>query len=677
MPQRQRSTVQPTSPTTPSTHPPFFFSALCQSTVHHNICSVSLQTIKRIQQTTMSKPGGGGGGVLFSEYIDDSILTPLLSRLQFITDDERLHGTDLLEDLDGIRGLMGDLRIVFARMAKNERSLIVLFDPIERLVDDVLESVTARDADVAALQPKLDRVRVQIGAIREAVAGSSSYDKIEKEDQPPQGKGGAREDFASAPAAEVVYDGGEHMAHLRRAVHGMDVRLRHCLLCLAAFPEGAVIKKRLLVHWWMGEGFVESADKGKARFKQLVDMRFARAVRREHCGTAHACTVHPWIRRMLVAVARSGAFLDADPDGTSKNDFARARRACLRDGGEVSPAPSRFHPEVCTVYNVDQKYVRLSDAWFRNKARLGTMQLGQWRASGASEQIADPKRSHVELIADEHLRGIGACKNLRYLSLRGISRIKAVPDAIGKLGELVVLDLRACHNLQVLTKEITKLHRLEYLDVSQCYLLVEMPEGLGKLSELQVLKGFVLANSTRKNACSLIELADLKKLRKLSIGIGKKLKRAEDELSVLAKLTSLASLKITWGMGGKESSEATRVRQLALPSTLTKLELCCFPCREFAELINPDGLRGLRKLYVTGGMLQDLGARSDPNGECRVEVLRLRYLKHLQCDWEELHGLYTELRFLAAQSCPAAANWPLDEIGLWRNSDRAGVQMNE
>ncbi|GJN05000.1 hypothetical protein PR202_ga22593 [Eleusine coracana subsp. coracana] len=499
------------------------------------------------------------GGILFSEYIDNNILTPLLSRLQVISDDERFRGTDLLEDLDGnqgIRGLMRDLRSVFAGMAKKERSLVDLFDPIERLVDDVLESISAGGADATTLQPKLDDVRKHIGVINRAIADSMIFQRTD--DQPSSGSGTRRGRGAGGGSAGLVCYGEEHMEHLRRAVQGMDMRLRHCLLCLAAFPEGAVIKKRLLIHWWMGEGFVDSVAKGKERFQQLVGMRFASAVRRDHCDTAHACVVHPWIRRLLVSIAKASAFyVDADP--SKNNDFSWARRACLHDaGGGAGALPFKFNPEVLTIYNVDRKYIRLSDAWFSNKARLGTLQLGQWRASSAREQMADPKRSHIELIADEQLiiRGIGACKGLRYLSLRGISRIKAIPAAIGKLGELLVLDLRACHNLEVLTKEVTKLHKLQYLDVSECYLLVEMPQGLGKLSQLQVLKGFVLASSSRQNACSLRELAALTGLCKLSIGIAKKLKRAEVELSVLSKLTSLTSLKITWGTVSSQSQDA-------------------------------------------------------------------------------------------------------------------------
>uniref|UniRef100_A0A0A9EQH7 Uncharacterized protein n=1 Tax=Arundo donax TaxID=35708 RepID=A0A0A9EQH7_ARUDO len=70
-------------------------------------------------------------------------------------------------------------------------------------------------------------------------------------------------------------------------------------------------------------------------------------------------------------------------------------------------------------------------------------------------------------------------------------------------------------------------------------------------------------------------------------------------------------------------------------------------------------------------MLREFGARDGRNG---VEVLRLRYLKHLHSDWDELRRLYSELRFVEAQHCLAAADhcWPLDEKGVWRKSNGGG-----
>ncbi|EAY81640.1 hypothetical protein OsI_36810 [Oryza sativa Indica Group] len=632
--------------------------------------------------TAETEAEGEGGGILFSKYIDDGILTPLLSSLQVIGDAKSFRGAESSSDLaqlDSIRDMMRELQAIFVKMGENERRIVHLFDPIEELVDDVLNSLAA-GGEISTLQPKLAGVGVQIGIIREAISGSY---KIKIQEEPSPDRGRDVEDSASAPTMagirRCVRD-GEQMAHLRRAVHGMDEQLRHCLLCLAAFPEGAVIKKRLLIHWWIGEKFVSSLEDGNELFQQLVDLRFVRTVRRRgHCDTAHACTVHPWIRRMLVAVARSSAFLEIDPDGNgasaSNNDFSRTHRACLHDGGLLQGY--RFHPQLSTIYNVGQSYVKLSTAWFTYRSQLGTVQLGQWRVADPVDQIAYPRKSHIELIDDHHLKGIGACKNLRYLSLRGISRIMAIPAAIGELAELVVLDLRACHDLQVLAKEITKLQKLQYLDVSECYLLVDMPEGFDKMSQLQVLKGFLVVNSNKRNTCNLGELVSLSNLRKLSISVSKKLKRAEDELKVLANFASLASLKITWGMvsprDAADESDAAKFN-LVLPSNLSKLDLYCFPSRQFGTISSDS----LKKLYFTGGKLHSLEIQ---NGECKVEVLRLRCLKDLQFCWEEMRKLYPELKFVEAQHCPGVANWPLDNNKVWtkdaETSNAASAQSEE
>lgn len=156
--------------------------------------------------------------------------------------------------------------------------------------------------------------------------------------------------------------------------------------------------------------------------------------------------------------------------------------------------------------------------------------------------------SHIEVSGVECFADMESCKNLRYISFRGISRIESLPDSIGKLRELVVLDLRACHNLEELGQGITKLDRLEYLDLSECHLLVGMPKGLGRLTRLEVLKGFVVANSSSKDPCHLNELTKLDKLRKLRIVIGKMAVPIDDEFLKLGEFKALKSLKIRWGV---------------------------------------------------------------------------------------------------------------------------------
>ncbi|KAL4628744.1 hypothetical protein ACB092_05G261400 [Castanea dentata] len=40
----------------------------------------------------------------------------------------------------------------------------------------------------------------------------------------------------------------------------LDDRSKLCLLCFALIPENEVVKKRLFVYWWVGEGFISSTS---------------------------------------------------------------------------------------------------------------------------------------------------------------------------------------------------------------------------------------------------------------------------------------------------------------------------------------------------------------------------------------------------------------------------------
>uniref|UniRef100_A0A0A8YF91 Disease resistance R13L4/SHOC-2-like LRR domain-containing protein n=1 Tax=Arundo donax TaxID=35708 RepID=A0A0A8YF91_ARUDO len=355
------------------------------------------------------------------------------------------------------------------------------------------------------------------------------------------------------------------------------------------------------------------------------------------------------MRDLLTSVARRNAFLGLN---AGDDDHAFARRACLRGGGKTQQHPG-FSTAARAIYNIDQKYVELDERWFaagkKKKKDLRVLQLGQWREFSAREQIADPMDSHIEVSGVEHLRDMGnCCKNLRYVSFRGISRIESLPDSIGKLRELVVLDLRACHNLEELGQGITKLDRLEYLDLSECHLLVGVPRGLGQLTRLEILKGFVVANSNSRDLCHLNELAKLEKLRKLGIVVGKMAVPTEDEFLKLGEFKALESLKISWGFlnsakngNNNNATEATprysvATMKYALPPNLKKLDLHCFPLADFAQWVRPTGVK---KLYIRGGKLTTLG---DEEG-WEAEVLRLRFLSGFQCDHGTLRRLFRKL----------------------------------
>lgn len=83
---------------------------------------------------------------------------------------------------------------------------------------------------VRELQTALDRKRIY----------DSSYGDEDRSMEETQGQACW---FPSASQLELV-------------IHSLDAQLRHCLLCLAMFPADELIKKKMLIHYWIGEGIV-------------------------------------------------------------------------------------------------------------------------------------------------------------------------------------------------------------------------------------------------------------------------------------------------------------------------------------------------------------------------------------------------------------------------------------
>ncbi|XP_028786367.1 disease resistance protein RGA2-like [Neltuma alba] len=148
--------------------------------------------------------------------------------------------------------------------------------------------------------------------------------------------------------------------------------------------------------------------------------------------------------------------------------------------------------------------------WLATLKTLAVLQLGHWQVSPTH---------HIAVRDESFLKGLKTQKLLKYLSLRGISRITSLPDSIRELASLEILNLKACHNLETLPAAIASLKKLTHLDVSECYLLESLPTGLDKLTSLQILKGFII-RSSQKTPIRIWHLRSLKNLKRLSIHIG-------------------------------------------------------------------------------------------------------------------------------------------------------------
>ncbi|KAK3162193.1 hypothetical protein QOZ80_1BG0086590 [Eleusine coracana subsp. coracana] len=465
------------------------------------------------------------------------------------------------------------------------------------------------------------------------------------------------------------------MSNLQLSYDNLDLQLKLCLLCFSVFPENSIISRRAMIHWWIGEGLVAGTksqtaeDIGKDCFQKLIAQEMIEPVIQKRSYCANQCKLHPWIRRMLITVARQARFFEFDSDGNATWDFSATHRACLVDEHqqeiEVASVRNQFDPDdLLTIFNVNERYLQFEQSWFLDLRKIAVLQLGRWH---------NLYRHHIEVDNIEFLDGLQSSKQLKYLCLRGISRITELPTSIGGLSNLRILDLHACHNLERLSANITSLQMLTHLDVSECYLLEGMPRGIGLLTELQVLKGFVIGGSTNSNSCRVAELAKLDNLKKLSIYIGSKVAVTEDELKELENIKGLCLLKITWAVslskngGTHQASEATPLlTSLSLPPLIEKLDLRCFPGEKLPGWLSPGKLSRLKRLYFTGGMLNTFGDKSISE-VWAVEILSLKFLNDLSLQWSQVHEMFPKLTFLEVFRCNKLESFPCDKDGVWRN----------
>lgn len=323
------------------------------------------------------------------------------------------------------------------------------------------------------------------------------------------------------------FDDSSTMANMRRKYENLEnLQLKLCLLSFSIFPEGAVIKKRPLIYWWIGEGFIRSTQQktaeevGEEIFQNLVMRKglniqpHLKASTSSRAVSVNNCTIHPWIRRMLISLAGEAKLFHFDSSWSRmpSYDSSNCRHACLVADNLIPQGNNG--PKVdnlLTLFNVSVQYLDMKKEWLNKLKKVKVLQLGRWQSSASY---------HIEVEDETTLKGLGTQKHLIYLSLRGISRVSQLYPSILNLVSLQILDLRACHNLETLPSDISSLKNLTHLDLSECYLLEGMPKGIEKLSSLQVLKGFLIG---QKSACRLGDLSKLKKLKRLSIHMGKSL----------------------------------------------------------------------------------------------------------------------------------------------------------
>ncbi|KAM5580097.1 disease resistance RPP13-like protein 4 [Rosa sericea] len=576
------------------------------------------------------------------------------------------------DELENIKG-------VLPRVKHWEQTLVNQFTNLERRLDKIiLGTETSVEAITATLnrmfqnveQIKLSHPLVQLMPSPER----SSESTWTRRSQPELSQGMSPE--WSELSLENWVDNTRSMENIKRSYEHLEsVELKMCCLSLSIFPPDSVIKKRPLIYWWIGEGFVtttqdRTAEKaGEEIFRKLITSGLIQVQPRNAFSSIvmNSCTVHPWVRHMLVSLAKHAKLFDFDSrwprmPSYNKDSISSCRRACLvYDNPIPEGSNGRKVEDLLTVFNVNEPYLSLKREWLKKLKKVEVIQLGRWQNSASH---------HIEVEDEGFLKGLGAQnKLLKYLSLRGISGITKLPSSILKLLNLEILDLRSCHSLETLPPDISPLRNLTHFDISECYLLEAMPKGIEKLSSLQVLKGFVIGD-LEGTPCRIGDLAQLRHLKRLSIHMGNQAEVQKGEFHKLEEIVSLRHLKLSWGVVSPnlKAKVAFQSLEFSFPPDLEKLDLQGIPLAHVPEWLNPVKLKNLKKLYIRGGELDSLD--HGETDKWTVEVFRLKHLNNLEIGLPKLKDEFPRLRYLEKINCHEIEKDRYDEDIVW--SEYAG-----
>ncbi|KAL8458028.1 hypothetical protein ACS0TY_035778 [Phlomoides rotata] len=132
--------------------------------------------------------------------------------------------------------------------------------------------------------------------------------------------------------------------------------------------------------------------------------------------------IDPWIHRMLILIAKENLFFEFSSEWTPCNGNRRAFLCQENDASHSMRISGEKEAEdLMMVFNVNEQYLRMKPERLR---KVEVMQMGRWQNSVTH---------HIEVEDQKLFNTLGFQKHLKYLSLRGISRVESLPASISKL----------------------------------------------------------------------------------------------------------------------------------------------------------------------------------------------------------------------------------------------------
>ncbi|KAL5769270.1 hypothetical protein ACOSQ2_016053 [Xanthoceras sorbifolium] len=449
-------------------------------------------------------------------------------------------------------------------------------------------------------------------------------------------------------------------ASLQLSYDELPSRLKQCLLCFSIYPEDSDIRAQQLIHWWVGEGFIQdketktATEQGFEYLSELVSRCLVDAVqRRGYDGRVYSCRMHDLVRDMTIKVAEDEGFCSFDGKGKQKLT-ADSRWLGFTSDVDTKSLKKNLKLRAALLMSGNPTFFNTSNVMLRSLRVLDCSN---------GKLVPSQVRYLMDLIC--------SLKRLACLNLSGVAGLEELPSSIKKLYNLQLLILTGCSNLTKLHQSITNLKRLVVLDLGSCgheYL----PRQLARLSYLQELSGLRLVNNAQ--SCRLQDLVTLVELRVLRINVNNQSEITKEEMKVLLQLKKLKVLSID-AEDCKNEKIFETLDQLSPPPNLQELYLRRYRHEILPKWVNPDQLSGLQYLCIENGDLVNI--RTSPETEDDIcstwtlEGLCLKVLPNLVEDWEDLKLNMPLLHYVEVSRCFNLKNFPcpVDKPGVWRKDE--------
>ncbi|XP_043721073.1 putative disease resistance protein RGA3 [Telopea speciosissima] len=323
---------------------------------------------------------------------------------------------------------------------------------------------------------------------------------------------------------------------LRLSYNHPPSHLRQCFAYCSIFPKDHEIKKEMLVHLWMANGFIPSRgnmeleDIGYKIFNELLWRSFFQDIEKNDYGDVVHCKMHDLVHDLACSVMGDECWT-LDDDATSKEKIVPKgiRHLSMKIHQHSNESFLRKSQTIRTLL-LDVLPVEFN---ISNLRYLRVLHLSNSSAINVdTSNRPSPLASLAYLI------------HLRYLDLSKMN-IRTLPESLSNLKHLQTLNLFGCFSLQNLPAQMSNMSSLRHLDIRGCNSLSYVPSGMGRLIHLQTLSIFIVR---KKSGCGISELQGLNNLRgEVHIKGLEKVKNSVDakEANLIGK-RNLDSLALSW-----------------------------------------------------------------------------------------------------------------------------------